>query len=90
LIFFGGIKKKLLVDLFFFVYHYSVARKILYNHPEFMRNKKKILFLSDFFKTLALKISDVNGGKKNILIFFDVKIYREQVHMNLLIFYREI
>ena len=55
-----------------------------------MRNKKKILFLSDFFKTLALKISDVNGGKKNILIFFDVKIYREQVHMNLLIFYREI
>ena len=47
-----------------------------------MRNKK-ILFLSHFFKTLALKISGVIGGKKNVLISFDVKIYREQVHMNL-------
>ena len=55
-----------------------------------IRETKKILFLSHFFKTLALKISGVNGGKKNIFISTYVEYYGEQGHMNFLIIHWEI
>ena len=51
---------------------------------------KKILFLSHFFKTLALKISGVNGGKIEIFISTYVEIYSEQGHIHFLIIHWEI
>ena len=51
---------------------------------------KSYFFLSHFFKTLALKISGVNGGKKNIFISTYVEYYGEQGHMHFLIIHWEI
>ena len=51
---------------------------------------KKILFFSHFFKTLALKISGVNGGKIKIFISTYVEIYRKQGHIYFLIIHWEI
>ena len=42
---------------------------------------KSYFLLSHFFKTLALKISSVNGGKINFFIYACVEMYREQGHM---------
>ena len=52
--------------------------------------QKKNLFLSHFFKTLALKISGVNGGKIKICISTYVEIYREQGHIHFLMIHWEI
>ena len=51
---------------------------------------KKILLFTHFFKTLALKISGVNGGKKNIFISTYVEYYGEQGHMHFFIIHWEI
>ena len=42
---------------------------------------KSYFLLSHFFKTLALKISGVNGGKIKNFIYDCVEMYREHGHM---------